>query len=306
MYYLLVTSIFMTNIILIEPVFSDENFNDQLIRLEDEVKSLKTENNQLQKKLDTIEKNKEKNLKVYVDKLFEKYMDELRKINPSPHNLWDNADFRVRGAINKHGLPSGWMIHGDRSSIETEILHCYTKGFVGEYREAKSDNALEKNQFDIASEKKPVWYGKYNCGPRISRWGWYGQKFNILKLKITGKGYAGIIQHSKTKLFTDSNSKYHVKVYVRILEGSKFGISQDVSFDDIIVTKKQCDSSPQKWCLVEGSFTGSNSSANHIGFGRPYGKQEELEVLIALPYLYIENALWMDSKKSQSCPNQNQ
>ena len=61
LYYLLIASIFMSNIILINPVFSEESFIDKLNRLEDELKSLKTENTQLQIKLDTIEKNKSNN-----------------------------------------------------------------------------------------------------------------------------------------------------------------------------------------------------------------------------------------------------
>ncbi len=224
-------------------------------------------------------------LKTEIEILKERIKD-LELSIPSPANIFINSDFLK---VNQSGFPETWRTYGN--GVTAEVVHPYTKAFIGPYTEKTITGTV--NNPEHATENSPYWYGRYNCGPRISRQGWGDRPFKLLHLKISGNAipYAGIIQHSNVLFIGNETGRYHIRCYVKVIKG-KLGFSQDVNFSQVVVTKDECGRSPQGWYLVDHSFEAQRTSPKYIGFGKPRNDQDDLECYIALPYLYAENALW--------------
>ncbi|MBF0365595.1 MAG: hypothetical protein HQK50_08485 [Oligoflexia bacterium] len=217
---------------------------------------------------------------------------------PSLPNIWKNSKFNV--LADSTGTPSttnnlkDWVPHTHGGAIVTyEPVSKYTSGFVGIYAEKTSPSYYDRaNGFQSATEKNPFWYGAWDTGPRISREGWNNSSFDILKLHVSAGLNAGRINQSQSKTIHSPISKYVFSMYVKFLQGSSFGVSQDVLNTAAIISRTECDKSPQGWCLFKGEFYGYSTDNPYLGFGKPLGDTSELEVLVALPYIYSNEALW--------------
>ncbi len=220
---------------------------------------------------------------------------DLKVSLPTTGNIWQNTRF-LRTSSADPALPEGWSFYssgGSSVTIEAVTESPFYKGFIGPYSETKPPGSSSSPE--AASATSPYWYGVWNCGPRISRWGWGGMSFNLLHLTISGDAtYTLVYQDHSDLLVGNHAGRYHFRAYVKILRGEAFGVSQGAGASSLIVTKQECDAAPEGWCLLDGSFHGSNTAAVMIGFGRPGGVVTDLEVLVALPYLYVENPLWRD------------
>ncbi len=244
--------------------------------------SLQSENDALKTRLAALEEYQKK---------LEERINKLEQEVPSPLNIFHNSQFL---SLNSDGYPADWYSYG--SGVTARVVHPYTHGFIGPYLESKPANAVDR--IELASEKTPYWYGVYHAGPRLGRYPWgCNTDFRILHLKITGDSdYAGLLSDkTRQSLMSWSGiySTYRVRCYVKIIQGT-FGISQDVTFTSIRVTKTMSEKAPQGWYLVDANLSLAGNGSGAIGFGRPQGDKETLECYIALPYLYAQKALWMD------------
>ncbi|MBF0316092.1 MAG: hypothetical protein HQK50_15885 [Oligoflexia bacterium] len=217
---------------------------------------------------------------------------------PSLPNIWKNSKFNV--LADSTGTPSttnnlkDWVPYTYGGAIVTyEPVSKYTSGFVGIYDEKTSPSYYDRaDTVHLATGKNPFWYGRWNTGSRISREGWHNSSFDILKLHVSAGLNAGRINQSTSKTIHSPISKYVFSMYVKFLKGDSFGVSQDVLNNAATITRTECDKSPQGWCLFKGEFYGSSSDNVYLGFGKPLGDTSELEVLVALPYIYSNGALW--------------
>jgi len=219
---------------------------------------------------------------------------EMKKVKTAGPNLWANSDFLE---VESNGVPKGWTSYGSGNNIAVNVLHPYTSGFIGPYvgSGSKPASSLPPERADEATENSPIWYGEHHTGPRISRWGWGAQPFKVLKASFSGPGeFAMFVAHSAQHI-SGPASRYRASMYVKFIKGTKFGISQDVGGNGLVVDRATCDKEPQRWCLVSGELYGSNTNGIYLGFGRPSagGNREDLEVLVALPYITPVDALWV-------------
>ncbi|MBF0300983.1 MAG: hypothetical protein HQK51_19905 [Oligoflexia bacterium] len=217
---------------------------------------------------------------------------------PALPNIWKNTKFSASATTpetptSTPGNLKYWFAYnygGGETIYNSESL--YTHGFVGIYAPENAASYVSEANVSLATATNPVWYGVYNTGPRISRNGWATGSYNILRLHVAaGKNAGGIRQHMANTIHS-AKSTYVFGMYVKFLKGNAFGISQDVTNTAAIISKSECDKSPQGWCRFEGEFAGSSTDNAYLGFGKPWGNEDEMEVLIALPYIYSKNALW--------------
>lgn len=284
------------------PILDRQNIVEALLAMDQRICLLERENQKLKEDIQQVNREKQvlekgleqlKQEKQAVMDLVEKQsglLNDLKNSHPSPLNLFANSTFTD---LDSAQVPVGWFCYG--AGITMLSVHCYTKGFIGPYTNEKPANTVTNT--DFATESSPYWYGVYNCGPRISRWGWGALNFRLLHLKISGNSdCAGVFQHCSSPLFIgNERGRYHIRCYVKVIQG-RLGLSQDVGCSSLIVNKEMCDQSPQGWYLVDGNICHSNTNSVYIGFGRPGSIKEDLECYIALPYVYAENALWVDQK----------
>jgi len=228
-------------------------------------------------------------------------VDALENRKPSPPNILVNSNFMVpTDAKNPNGLPAGWFIHGTGTA---NSVSKFTKGFVGIYAVSKAATYLNPSDANSATESSPVYYDQYNTGPRIGRDGWRAGDYKLVNFKSGPAGDThSVLCQSRHQSTHDQHSTYHFQMYIKFISGSRFGIQQDVAASTNTISRGDCDKSPQGWCKFEGDFYGSQTDNVYLCMGRPGASSEDVEVLIALPYIYSQNALWVDSVDTVPTP----
>jgi len=225
-------------------------------------------------------------------------VDALENRKPSPPNILVNSNFMVpTDAKNPNGLPAGWFIYGTGTA---NSVSKFTKGFVGIYAESKAATYLNPSDANSATESSPVYYDQYNTGPRINRDGWRTADYKLMNFK-SGSAGDSVLCQNRPQSIHDQHSTYHFQMYIKFISGSRFGIQQDV-YASTTISRGDCDKSPQGWCKFEGEFYGSQTDNVYLCMGRPRASSEDVEVLIALPYIYSQNALWVDSVDTVPTP----
>jgi len=225
-------------------------------------------------------------------------VDALENRKPSPPNILVNSNFMVpTDAKNPNGLPAGWFIYGTGTA---NSVSKFTKGFVGIYAESKAATYLNPSDANSATESSPVYYDQYNTGPRIGRDGWRTADYKLMNFK-SGSAGDSVLCQNRPQSIHDQHSTYHFQMYIKFISGSRFGIQQDV-YASTTISRGDCDKSPQGWCKFEGEFYGSQTDNVYLCMGRPRASSEDVEVLIALPYIYSQNALWVDSVDTVPTP----
>ena len=70
-------------------------------------------------------------------------------------------------------IPTGFSLNTFRTggSMNFAAVHPYCQGFEGCYTETAPNNSVTPEKCAEAGADRPVWYGRYNMGPRLTRGG---------------------------------------------------------------------------------------------------------------------------------------
>lgn len=237
---------------------------------------------------------KTKEIDARVDKAedeFNQFKTDIQQYMPLPLNLFSNAMMR---GIEAEGHPTGYIASG----CAIEAVHPFTKGFEGCYAASAPQNVAPT--VDSATENNPYWYGVHHLGNRMVRGGlaggWGGiSDGKILKITSTASG--------STKFFRIPVKTFGVfpklglRFWMKIVKG-KVGMGGDNglwrgTYNHLsdVINKAETDAGGDGWLLVDKVLSIAPATAvagNVLNFGLPH--DEDCEMYIALPYLYIPMA----------------
>ncbi|CEE95019.1 hypothetical protein XNA1_4890023 [Xenorhabdus nematophila str. Anatoliense] len=227
-----------------------------------------------------------------VDSQFNQFKENLQEYIPLTLNLFSNSMMR---SVDSEGYPTKYIATG----CTLKAVHPWTKGFEGIYTETAPSNVAPDP--DSANEGKPYWYGRYYLGARIGRGGlaggWGGIDSGKI-LKITSMPSSG---HKFFRIPVETFgvfSQLGLRFWVKIVKG-KLGMGEDSGYQgqshrhlgQFVIEKADTDAATDGWLLVNKVINVSQVTSlmgNVLNFGLPH--DEDCEIYLALPYLYIPMA----------------
>lgn len=258
---------------------SDNQFQPLIDSVRKQTKAVETHTASIDARVDKAEEE------------FHQFKTDIQQYMPLPLNLFSNAMMR---GVEPEGHPTGYAAVG----CAIEAVHPWTKGFEGCYTPDAPQNVAPT--IDSANEDNPYWFGRHLLGHRMYRGGLAGGWGGISDgkiLKITSTASASSKYFRVPVATFGVFPKLGLRFWIKIVKG-KLGFGGDNGLYkgaanklNNVIEKSASDAARDGWLLVDSVIGISQATAvagNVLNFGLPH--DEDCEIYIALPYLYIPMA----------------